>query len=545
MRVYRLIFVFLLCASYLLAQTADQAKTGKIRGTVIDTTTGQALPKVILKLMPLHFTGDATEPPSATTDLHGEYEFRSVEPGEYFVMANKTGYVERFYGKSSSPYSRGTPISIAPGATVSGIDFKLGHGGVISGHVLNEDGEPFPNVHIVALQYWRFGGRKRLSPRGNAQTDDRGEYRMHDLRPGSYFLLCEAQMSFGPNSTLTDAKHAYPPTYYPSTTSADGATQIKVTEGSEAGANFSLSPVAAYTIRGSITGVSGSVNIMLGPVSRFDFGMGPQTYTNSSTFELGGVLPGSYNLVATTNDDETQRTVTQKVTIADADLNGVKINFENNAPEIRGSLRVMGDAKADVSNLYVSALEPLMENDDDLSFYSYGRNNGEVKKDGSFSLAPPSGGRIYIGVSASRLPDAYVKSVALGTREVIDSGFIPVTGASLDVVLSPFGASVEGLVLDKKGKPFPGALVFTIPEESRRDRRDLYQVSVSDQRGYFQLRGVAPGTYKVIAVEDPELGPPFDSDFLKAHLSDAPDLKAEEKGKYNLRITIIPAQASK
>ena len=171
---------------------------------------------------------------------------------------------------------------------------------------------------------------------------------------------------------------------------------------------------------------------------------------------------------------------------------------------------------------------------------------GAVNKDGTFTISPSNpGSRVMAAVGSRHFDSWYLKSVTFGTRDVTDTGFIPTSGASLQIVMSPNAASVEGQVLDKDGKPFSGAHVFTIPEESRRTRRDLFQSATSDQRGYFEIRALPPGSYKVIAVEDDETSPPFDAEFLKAHLSDAPDLKAEEKGKYNLKVNVIPAEAAK
>ena len=48
--------------------------------------------------------------------------------------------------------------------------------------------------------------------------------------------------------------------------------------------------------------------------------------------------------------------------------------------------------------------------------------------------------------------------------------------------------------------------VLLVPEEANRNNSDLFRRSRSDSKGKFTLRGVPPGSYKLIAFEgyDPE-----------------------------------------
>ena len=60
-------------------------------------------------------------------------------------------------------------------------------------------------------------------------------------------------------------------------------------------------------------------------------------------------------------------------------------------------------------------------------------------------------------------------------RDVTDSGFSVGPGTFLDVVVSANGATIEGAVVDDKGKPVAYATVVDIPTVERRTRWDLYQ----------------------------------------------------------------------
>ncbi len=537
-----LILSALLFSAILLAQTTE-SKLATIRGTVLDAATSAPVPKGIVKLTPLNSYGDGQQTTTATADEKGAYEFKSVKPGQYRLGATKTGYLGGSYGRKPSGF--GIPLGVSEGATLSGIDIKMERGGVISGRVLNEDGEPFPNVSISAMTYRRIQGKKRLLSAAHAQTDDRGEYRLHDLRPGSYYIQCNPQNRYGPNTAVTDAKHGYGPVLFPNATSTDGATPIKIANGSEEVAEFSVSPSAAFTVKGTVSGADGVVNVMAQRADDpFSFA-GPQALAKDGAFELKSVLPGTYNVYARSFNGDKQRTTHQKLTVTDGDVSNINLNFEAGPPEIHGIIQILGTDKPDYSEMSVMLRSPINAPSDD-DILPLASNHGQVNKEGAFTVSPSiTDSRIMVEAYGRHFEGVYVKSVSFGTRDVTDSGFLPTGGASLRIVLSPNAASLEGQVLDKEGKPFSGAHVFTVPEESRRGRHDCYRSAPSDQRGYFEIRNVVPGNYKVIAVEDDEQTPPFDAEFLKAHLSDGQDLKAEERGKYNLKVTVIPSEPAK
>ena len=545
----RLIFVIVLLVASAFAQTKEEAKLATVHGTVVDLGTSQPLAKVVVKLSPMHWTGEEDPSIRSTTDQNGEYEFKSVPAGQYYVTADKTGYLSGSYGKGKGNRVHGYPIGIAEGSNLSGIDIKLERGGIISGRILNEEGEPLSNVHVFAMRNAYINNQKKLMPLTRAETDDHGEYRLHDLRPGTYYVFCALENRYGPNAEATDSKHAYPAVYYPGVAAVHAAMPIQISSGSEGVANFSVSPTAAFTVRGKVIGADDDVDVsvMLQPRSPGLWGM-PQggAQVHNGTFELKRVLPGTYTLVAFSNKDNKQKTSTAKVTVEDSDVNNVEIRLDNPLIEIHGTVQLLGDSKPELSGTGVSLSSSFVQQADEEVPWFGGDTYGQVKKDGSFVVTGSSTpGVKYVTFGGMHLQDWYLKSVFWGSRDVTDSGFVPASGGTLQLVISQYSATVEGLVLDKDGKPFPGAMVVTVPEEKKRVRHDGWKFITSDQRGYFQLTGLPPGNYKVLAIEDTEQYPPFDQEFLKPLLSKALDLTAEEKGRYNVKVTVIPAEPAK
>ena len=68
------------------------------------------------------------------------------------------------------------------------IDLRLTRGGVITGRVGDEDGEPLARALITVQRYQYVRGERQLQPAGGDQTDDRGQYRVFGLPPGDYYV---------------------------------------------------------------------------------------------------------------------------------------------------------------------------------------------------------------------------------------------------------------------------------------------------------------------------------------------------------------------
>lgn len=82
----RLIFVVL---ALMAVSTAVEAQTVKVKGTVRDAKTGEALPLVNVGLMR---QADTVFVRGAASDFDGEFVIRDVKPGSYLLQASSVGY---------------------------------------------------------------------------------------------------------------------------------------------------------------------------------------------------------------------------------------------------------------------------------------------------------------------------------------------------------------------------------------------------------------------------------------------------------------------
>src|SRR5262249_50258858 len=87
----------------------------------------------------------------------------------------------------TKPGRPGTPIQLADGQQFAA-RLVIYKGSVITGVVLDENGEAIPGTQIRLMRYVMQSGQGTLQQSGNASTDDRGLYRAYGLQPGDYIV---------------------------------------------------------------------------------------------------------------------------------------------------------------------------------------------------------------------------------------------------------------------------------------------------------------------------------------------------------------------
>ncbi len=152
-------------------------QVGRIQGKVTDAVTDQGLRKSYVRLRGLD---------SATTDDEGSYVFENVKPGSYVIEAEHRGYIDGQFGEADEQ-----TIQLAPGQLLKEINVKLTPQAVLSGRVVDEDGDPWTNATVnVFRSVWQRGGR-RLQGFSGGECNDRGEFRVGMIPPGKYYLVAE------------------------------------------------------------------------------------------------------------------------------------------------------------------------------------------------------------------------------------------------------------------------------------------------------------------------------------------------------------------
>jgi hypothetical protein len=178
------------------------AATGSISGHVYRADNGAPVVGATVVLLfsgprPPPSTGfgrlQFNRPPQARTGPDGAYQFPNLEPGNYTLRADRSGFVAVSYGVPPGdliPPFPGTEISVAAGQFVAGIDVRLPPEGSISGNVRDQDGLPVEGMTItVSCASSRdevFGPSLEGPTRG--VTDDEGDFIVAGLLPGQCYV---------------------------------------------------------------------------------------------------------------------------------------------------------------------------------------------------------------------------------------------------------------------------------------------------------------------------------------------------------------------
>ena len=131
----RSVLAVALCLLWHDPRAGAAEKPGSAEGRVVDAGSGEPIRKAMVILRRNQESGAA-----AYTDAKGEFHFAELEPGAYAVSALRDGYVA----------SRKEPpvvVTILPGKTQSDLTVKLVRTGVVSGRVVDADGDPVAGAH--------------------------------------------------------------------------------------------------------------------------------------------------------------------------------------------------------------------------------------------------------------------------------------------------------------------------------------------------------------------------------------------------------------
>src|SRR5207253_8522319 len=126
-------------------------------------------------------------PYGTTTDSGGHFILDDVDPGRYTFFAVRNGFVQQTWSPRGG-IRQNTPLTLANGQKLTQIVFKLTPQGVVTGHVVDQDGEPLVRVQLQVMTFAYQRGRRQLVGANFTMTDDLGEFRLFNLKPGKYVI---------------------------------------------------------------------------------------------------------------------------------------------------------------------------------------------------------------------------------------------------------------------------------------------------------------------------------------------------------------------
>lgn len=550
----RIFIIFGICAAltlYVCAQNAPQpSATASISGTVADAVSGQPLKSANVWARSFQPGQGGRHFSSATTDAEGHFALDSLAPGRYIVAASHEDYVGQRRG---GPGSGGKLLTVAPDQHIDDVVLQLTPGAIITGNIKNAAGKPLAGVSVEVLRYFYDGGEKQLHGMRPATLSNlAGEYRITGLGPGHYYLRASAASVAEPaksSSAKSASQEVYAPAYYPGSSDITRAVELAIRPGEDlSGINLSLVAVRTADVTGRVLNAANSTPAAGAEVSLVDAD-GGSTFTRQGVsdgkgnFELHGVLPGNYMLMAQTEPAAKKVKLlfgSKALQVGKVKISKAEIVIGPGA-DVSGHIH-LDDKSGDKTKVSLSGISVDLQPQGNSAVTALmpGVENAPVAADGSFLFSDVPEGAYEINFSP--LPAGYYLK-SNGAVDVLDTGITISRGqapAPLDITLSSNVARLEGDV-STTDQPAAGASVVLVPDGNRHAKTPYYRQSMTDQSGRFSMRNIVPGDYKIFAFEDMERGAYLNPDFLQPFEDRSQSVHLQEGGDVNLRLEVIPA----
>jgi hypothetical protein len=101
---------------------------------------------------------------------------------------------------------------------------------------------------------------------------------------------------------------------------------------------------------------------------------------------------------------------------------------------------------------------------------------------------------------------------------------------------------VQGTVTDADGLPQAGVSIVLVPDLSQRENYQKYKTQSTDQYGNFDLRGIAPGDYKLFSWVEVEQDAWQDPEFLKQFEEKGQRITLQDGDQSKVKVTAIQTQ---
>jgi hypothetical protein len=418
------------------------------------------------------------------------------------------------------------------------IEFPFSEGGVVSGALIDEFGEPVEGARVTLLATGTTGlGHMN----GSAVTDDLGGFRLYQVPPGRYLLVVTEANSSGALAGiyvpgLGDAASKSLPVYYPGTYNPAEAVAIAVDRGRElAGMDMVVRGARGVRVFGTVTPIAGTTQRPVSlkpsvPWTIIALGNRSSTVRPDGSFELTDVPPGEYAvqaLAAEPTDRGGQPTdfrfAAVRIVVGSDDVGPVVLTPAPTS-SISGRITLEGGRDGVSANQFRLAVLPLdpaeapepFQIGDGLRIGPGGivPVGNEPELDWTFRINGLSGPTRF---GLARAPQGWwLKEVRIGGRnaayEPAPFGAPEDSRNNVEIVLSNRGGTIGGRVTDGDNKPVDLYTVIAFPTD--RDRwfsgSSLVKTTTSSSDGTFVLPSLAPGDYLLAAVEFSELDPNAD-----------------------------------
>ena len=541
------------------AQFVQGAASYPIRGTVVNSVTGEPIRGALVQIY-------ANRQRSALTGADGSFQFADVPAGTVNLNVQKPG----FFTAQAIQSPRAQASFAISGPDQPPVVLKLIPEGVISGQVSGDGGEPVEHSSVRILAERIENGKKMRALLKGATTDEQGEYRIADLQPGKYFVFVAASNSLQafPAPPTQQSVRGYVGTFYPNGNDFATASAVEVAAGQHAEINFNLRSQLFHRISGTVSGYprgTPGINLQVTDAAGQQTQAGFRFDQASGTFRTFWLPAGTYTLTAEMRNPESgqvyfaAQNLNLASDIADVHLQlapglNIPVRFQvertrSDTPTTQTQTffvggRGRGARPRQQVQVNVPARVVLMPEGGVPSPPERMAQPGEGEDSLEVVDVPPG---VY-AVQVFPIGPYYVQAARSGGVNLLEQNLTVAPGSSVDpieIVLRDDFARLEGSVTADAGND--SATVIAIPEGGQPQMRgvDLSRpvpsVDPSHAAAVFEMGQLAPGNYKILAVDRPDDFEYGNPEVLRKYLSKAREISlvANQQAKIELELVHI------
>jgi hypothetical protein len=468
--------------------------TASVQGMVVNSATGKPLDGVHVMLVGW---GPDQQPEiiyGAMSNSTGHFALSPIPHGGYGISLERRGFIQVVAKKG---VGANAAMFLHPGEQVRDLILEMVPRSIISGRVLDENGDPVMGAFVAALP---VSPEQVTHSSPTITTNDRGEFRI-SVGPGKYRVKA-ALSSFGPAifDRNDGSKSTYVETYYPGVKDTESARVIEIRPGSElSGVEIKLQRSPIFRISGRVSGVPADATAQIhaeqdAPTGTSSISAGELPRIGEEhSFVLGHLGSGTYHVYArcTAGDRELQSPF-MDLTLTDSDIEDVNLVLEPGT-DVTGKVEMPEKATAEARQVKLHPAGSQL-------FERY--RVGDVASDGSFTIRNVFAERYRIEVDP--MPEnSFIRNVTVNGTSASGSVLDLSGGAQetkLKIVVAANGAQISGHVQSGKDEGAAFASVLLVPDQDSIDAEDCLLDNAS-LNGSYSFKGVAPGRYRIMAVK--------------------------------------------
>ena len=507
------------------SSTGDtQGKTRfSLGGSVVNSVTGEPVQRALVSVSNRQY---------AMTDNSGHFQIDGLTGGPVTVTAEKPGFFNP--GQTGSIQEPSVRVSLT--TDVGNVLLKLMPQAVVAGRITSLAGVPIEDFPVRLYARKIMEGRAQWQPSGTTQTDEDGQFRISDLRPGQYCLSAGPEhknvFAAGAEERETgaaagkDRPRGYPQVFFPNAPELASATSIDLAAGQQFQADFSLNQEPLYQISGRVLGAPAQ-----GGVGWTLFN-GSGEHLNSLRLREGqqffGYVPaGRYTLRFFARAETQQLVATVPLNVA-ANLPGIQAVL---APETAIPVDIRAESGEPARPGTLQAVVRLRPVSAGLEQTDYGSVPSQPGNTATYISGVPPG---TYQVEVQAFGANYVQSATSGSTDLLSEPLVVPFGSKLDpidITLRADGGRVGGNIQGQDS-----ATVLLVP-----DRGPAGDIKSTEAQGggSFSFDQVRPGDYFVLAIgqtDDIEYRNP---DVLAPYLSRATHITVSPRQELNVNLEII------